>query len=101
VEAKKLIQILWPAFVVAGVAEMLFFTVFDPNDLYLFGEPMQASRTTIYSVGFFAFWLVAAISSALTIFFQRTAAEINRCPIPDPRERPVGCPKRADGGTCS
>ena len=77
-EAKKLIQILWPSFVVAGVAEALFFTVFDPHDLHPFGEPIQASRTTLYSVGFLAFWLVAAISSALTIFFQRTAAEINR-----------------------
>lgn len=77
-EAKKLIQILWPSFVVAGVAEALFFTAFDPHDLHLFGEPLEASRTTIYSVGFLAFWLVAAVSSALTIFFQRTAAEINR-----------------------
>ncbi|MCC7548831.1 MAG: hypothetical protein IT532_13780 [Burkholderiales bacterium] len=100
-DGRKLIQILWPAFVIAGAAEAVFFTVFDPRDLRLYGEPLEASRTAIYSVGFFALWLVAAASSALTIFFQRTAAEINRCPIPDARDRPVGCPRRADGGTCS
>jgi len=99
-DGRKLIQVFWPAFVVAGLAEALFFSVFDPNDLFLFGEPMQASRTTIYSVGFFVFWLVAAVSSGLTLFFQRTAADINRCPIPDARERPVGCPRRADGRRC-
>ena len=48
----------------------------------------------IYSVGFFLFWVFAAASSALTCFFQRTSAEINRCPLPA-EERPVGCPKRS------
>jgi len=99
-DGRKLIQVLWPAFVVAGAAEVLFFTIFDPHELHMFGEPVAASRTAIYSVGFFAFWLVAAASSALTLFFQRTAAQINRCPIPDPVDRPIGCPKRADGGSC-
>jgi hypothetical protein len=70
-QAKTLIWILWPAFIVAGAAEALFFTLFDPRDLYLFGEPLAASRTAIYSVGFFIFWAFAAASSALTCFFQR------------------------------
>jgi len=70
-QAKTLIWILWPAFIVAGAAEALFFTLFDPQDLYLFGEPLEASRTAIYSVGFFIFWAFAAASSALTCFFQR------------------------------
>ena len=95
-EARKLIYILWPSFIVAGAAEALFFTVFDPTDLSVFGEPLMASRITIYSVGFFLFWAFAAASSALTCFFQRTSAEINRCPIPRPEERPIGCPKRLD-----
>ncbi len=97
---QRLIHILWPAFIVGGVAEAVFFTLFDPTDLTLFGHELTASRTAIYSVGFFAFWAVAACSSALTCFFQRTAAEINRCPIPDPTQRPVGCPKRDDPDAC-
>jgi hypothetical protein len=43
---------------------------------------------------------VASCSSALTCFFQRTAAEINRCPIEDPTARPPGCPKRDDPNAC-
>lgn len=98
--AQRLITILWPSFVVGGLAEGLFFTVFDPTDLSLFGAPVHADRTTIYSLGFFAFWAVAACSSALTLFFQRTSAEINRCPIHDPTQRPPGCPKREDPNAC-
>jgi len=98
--AKRLIWILWPSFIVAGAAEALFFTIFDPSDLHFFGEPLEASRTAIYSVGFFLFWGFAAASSALTCFFQRSSAEINRCPIPA-EERPIGCPKRdSESGCC-
>ena len=62
---KVAMVILWPAFLAAGVAEILFFTVFDPSE---FG----AGRMTAYSAGFFIFWLLAASSSALTCFLQKT-----------------------------
>jgi hypothetical protein len=75
---KMLIWILWPSFVVAGIAEGIFFTLFDPTELTLLDAPIEASRTAIYSIGFFAFWAFAAASSALTCFFQRTSTEINR-----------------------
>jgi hypothetical protein len=97
--ARNLIYILWPSFIVAGAAEALFFTVFDPQDLSVFGEPLNATRTAIYSTGFFMFWAFSAASSALTCFFQRSSAEVNRCPV-TPEERPVGCPKRYDENAC-
>jgi hypothetical protein len=95
-QSKTLIWILWPSFLVAGAAEALFFTVFDPTELTFFGAVVNVSRIASYSIGFFLFWAFAAASSALTCFFQRGAAEINRCPL-QADERPVGCPKRADG----
>jgi len=76
--AQRLIWILWPSFIVAGVATGVFFTLFDPRELELFGGELGLSRLAVYSIGFFAFWIFAAASSALTCFFQRTAAEINR-----------------------
>jgi len=75
---KRAIWILWPSFIVGGVAEMVFFTLFDPMDLNVFGEPIGLSRTGVYTLGFFLFWLFAAASSALTCFLQRDAADINR-----------------------
>lgn len=74
----KLIQVLWPSFLVAGIAEVVFFTVIAPQELYLFGQPVYFSPIATYSIGFFGFWLVCAGSSLMTLFFQRTAAEINQ-----------------------
>lgn len=98
---RRAIWILWPSFIVAGIAEAVFFTLFDPMEMRVFGEPPGLSRITVYSLGFFLFWLFAAGSSALTRFFQRSATEINRlCPL-EPAERPVGCPKREEpDGIC-
>ncbi|MCU0897557.1 MAG: hypothetical protein MUC55_08655 [Burkholderiales bacterium] len=98
---QRLIWILWPSFIVAGIAEAVFFTLFDPTELSLFGQPLEgASRMAIYSVGFFVFWLFAAGSSAFTCFLQRSSSDINQCPLPA-QGRPAGCPKREEGGECS
>jgi hypothetical protein len=90
---KRAIWILWPSFIVGGIAEAVFFTLFDPMDLNLFGEPLGLSRTAVYTLGFFVFWLFAAASSAFTCFLQLGADDINRlCPV-EPGARPAGCPK--------
>ena len=95
---KRAMLILWPSFVVGGIGEVIFFTIFDPQELYLFGEPSSLSRLAVYSIGFFLCWGFAAASSALTCFLQRSAAEVNRlCPL-EPQDRPVGCPKREQPG---
>jgi len=96
---RQAIFILWPSFIVGGIGEVLFFTVFDPRELYLFGEPSSLSRLAVYSIGFFLCWGFAAASSAFTCFLQRTAEEVNRCPL-RPRDRPPGCPEREDAGGC-
>ena len=75
---KKAIWILWPSFIVAGVAEVVFFTVFDPMELHLVGRWLGVSRLAAYSVGFLLFWLFAAASSAFTCYLQRGRREINR-----------------------
>ena len=75
---RKLIWILWPSFIVAGAAEAVFFTFFDPGELIVFGEPLGLGRTAVYSIGFFAFWAATAASSALTCYLQKSAAEINQ-----------------------
>ena len=71
------LRILWPSFLVACVAELVFFSLFDPVDFQLFG-PLGLSRRAGYSIGFFLFWAIAAASSALTCVLQRSAAEVNR-----------------------
>ena len=77
----KQILVLWPSFLVAGIAEMVFFTVMDPQQLYLFGQPVDYSPTATYSIGFFGCWLVGAASSMLTVVFQRPGEDINRAGV--------------------
>jgi hypothetical protein len=95
----KPVWVLWPSFLVASAATGLFFTLVDPTDLIVFGRSVELGRMAVYTMGFFAFWALGAASSLMTCFLQRTAAEINRCPLP-PTQRPPGCPKREEGGCC-
>jgi hypothetical protein len=75
---QRAIWILWPSFLVAAVAEMVFFALFDPGELVFFGQPLELSRTAVYSIGFFLFWGFAAVSSALTLYLGRGRAQADR-----------------------
>jgi hypothetical protein len=93
-DMKKLMWISWPAFLVAGILEMLVFAMVDPQDLHWFGgQPVEMSRQGIYTLAFFVFWGVTMISSALTTLLSVSPFELNQCPLPE-GERPQGCPKR-------
>ena len=71
-KTQKCIAVLWPSFMVAIVATGLFFSAFDPDDLYPFGEQTEISRLGIYSIGFLAFWLITAVSGIGTLYFAIT-----------------------------
>lgn len=75
---KLLWFVLWPSFMVAGAAELAFFAVINPQELYLFGEPVNYPKVATYSIGFFGFWLVCAVSSMLTLYMTRSPREVNR-----------------------
>jgi hypothetical protein len=80
----KCIAVLWPSFLVAIIATGLFFSAFDPDDLYPFGEATGVSRLGIYSIGFLYFWLISSISGIGTLYFA-----ITNCmrQTPDNRDR--------------
>jgi hypothetical protein len=90
---QKWMWIAWPAFLVAGVLEMLVFAVVDPQDLQWFGQPLELSRQGVYTVAFFVFWAITMLSSALTTLLAVSPFELNYCPLPA-TERPDGCPKQ-------
>jgi hypothetical protein len=91
--AQRVGWVLWPSFLVACAAELMFFSLFDPSDLHLFGHPVEADRMLVYTLGFFALWALGAVSSALTVFLARSPFELNRCTLAG-NQRPEGCPKR-------
>jgi hypothetical protein len=96
---QRILWILWPSFLAACGAEFVFFALFDPSDMHLFGQPLELSRQAIYTAGFFCFWVLGATSSALTTLLERSPWEVNRCPLPV-TARPEGCPKRGEPDAC-
>jgi hypothetical protein len=60
--------ILWPSFLAAGIGVGIIFTLVDPMELVVLGAHTQASRISIYSLGFFILWAIAAAASAMTAF---------------------------------
>ncbi|GAA4354593.1 membrane protein [Variovorax defluvii] len=70
-------SILWPAFLLACVTELVVFALVDPADLHWRGETLALSRQAIYTAGFFLFWLFGACANALTLLLMQPAAVIN------------------------
>jgi hypothetical protein len=72
--AVRLLTILWPAFLVAGVQEALVFVVVDPRTLHWFGsEPLAWSVQAVYTVTFLLLWGTTSTAGALTHLLQQEA----------------------------
>jgi hypothetical protein len=65
---KKIMWILWPSFIAAGIGVGIIFSLIDPMELVVLGDRVHASRTTVYSLGFFVLWAIAAMASAMSCF---------------------------------
>jgi hypothetical protein len=68
-------QILWPAFLVAGVLEMVVFSWVDPSLLRV-GD-WQPDAKTAYSLSFFIFWVLVAVASGVShwLMAEQTRAQ--------------------------
>ena len=75
--AQRVMWIAWPAFLVAGVLEILVFGMVDPHDMQWFGQPIEMSRQGIYTLSFFVFWAITGASSALTTLLSISPSEVN------------------------
>jgi hypothetical protein len=76
---RTLLQILWPAFLGAGVLELLVFAHVDPGDVHtLGGVPLGLSRQAVYTLTFFGLWGVVAAACGLTWILLRRSEDLNR-----------------------
>ena len=75
--AQRWMWITWPAFLVAGLMEVLVFAFVDPQDLHWFGRDLTLSRQAVYTLAFFVFWGLAMLSSALTTLLAQSSAVVN------------------------
>lgn len=66
--------VVWISFLSAAIATMVFFALFDPVELAgIFDEDVDIGRDAGYAAGFFFFWILTAICSAVTAWLVRTA----------------------------
>ena len=69
---QRVSAVLWPSFLLAGLATMVFFALIDPFAMIEYHGDLPLSRTAAYSLGFFGFWLLTAGSSVATLYFLST-----------------------------
>jgi hypothetical protein len=64
----RLMSVLWSAFLMAAVLEMLVFALVDPGDLRWFGgATLDLAPRAVYTLAFFVFWAVIAVAAALAL----------------------------------
>ena len=75
--------VLWPSFLAACAASLLFFAAVDPMLLRDAGPQLFAhlDREAGYALGFFFLWGVGVVASGLSVYLIRTAR---------PSRRPAG-----------
>ena len=71
---QRIVAVLWPSFITAGIATILFFTAFDPSVIFV---EYEITRIGAYSTGFFLFWLFGAVTAISTCFFLRPCDSFN------------------------
>jgi len=69
--------ILWPSFLVAALADGLFFSLFDPEELLHLVGRADMSPMGAYTVGFIFFWVGGALASMLTHYLVSVPADHN------------------------
>jgi len=74
-------QVLWPAFLMAIVAEGIFFSMIDPRELRIVADWLRESRVAAYTIAFFVFWALFAGSSGITYLLAHGVGTV------PPRER--------------
>ncbi|HOL37634.1 MAG TPA: hypothetical protein PLZ50_10715 [Rubrivivax sp.] len=79
--ARRLGVVVWPAFLGAAALETVVFAFVDPAALLSpAGGPLALSAGAVYSLGFFAFWVLSAGACGLTLLLGRSKSELDGVP---------------------
>jgi hypothetical protein len=85
---QQIVSVMWPSFLTASIATIVFFTIFDPLELSQVAGGPEVTRLGGYTIGFFAFWLLTSISCALTCYFRRPCPPRKALPQASTPDRP-------------
>ncbi|TXI21011.1 MAG: hypothetical protein E6Q67_08415 [Roseateles sp.] len=71
-QARRAMAVIWPAFLMAGVLEVLVFSVVDPLELRWFGgAQVELSAQAVYTLAFAVFWVVIALAASLSLLLMQ------------------------------
>jgi len=79
--SRLLMTVLWPSFLTAAISVGILFSLIDPEVLSIHGN-VELSDVVIYSIAFFVFWVLGAITSGLTALLMckcRTQQAVTIC----------------------
>jgi phosphotransferase system glucose/maltose/N-acetylglucosamine-specific IIC component len=80
-DKQAVFTVVWISFLVAAIGTMVFFALFDPVDLSgIFDPDLDIGRDAGYAAGFFFFWALCALCSAVTAYLIRTAPKRKKKP---------------------
>jgi hypothetical protein len=94
---RKLILLFWPSFVIACLATLTFFALFDPYELKLHGMQLFEDKRAAYTFFLLAAWAFGALNTAVVFLLAKPARDINGfCPL-QPGDASIGDPDSPDG----
>jgi len=74
--SQRVLWVVWPSFLMAGVLEMLVFSVADPADLSGFGGALASlPAAAVYTLAFFCFWAVTAAAASITLLLAGSGVD--------------------------
>lgn len=75
---RNAMTILWPAFLMAGLLEILVFAMVDPGELHgIGGSPLALSAEALYTLTFLVFWIAISVSGIISSMLSASADEVN------------------------
>ena len=80
-QARRWMWVGWPSFLMAGVLEVLVFALVDPGELHWQGQALDWSRPAVYTLAFFVFWAVIAISGLMSFLLAAPPPPPVRAPV--------------------
>jgi predicted anti-sigma-YlaC factor YlaD len=76
---QRMVAILWPSFITAGIATIILTTLLDPQALF---AEYDISRFGGYSICFLVFWVFGIFTAMSTCFFLMPCSVFNKCKTP-------------------
>jgi hypothetical protein len=71
-------NILWPSFLAAIMAEGCFFSLFEPYELLDALGAHEAPAIACYTIGFFFFWMIGMVAGTLTYYLNKVPSDSNQ-----------------------